>query len=213
MYDLSFWLLLATVPGNAALDKDLAELAASMYEMAKLATRLNDKRQSLDSTIIGQVSAAAPPPPMPNRYYLFFILRDQAFAMSTSNIYGVVEASQLVTKPRLPTKPRKAIKLHGTLVPVIDLGAQLGEQPIEIGRNTTIVIVEMPLDDHMQMIDMIVDAVGKVEKIPSWDIQPRETFDSKTYNDLTLGTIMVDNHRVTLLDIGQGLLTNDFVIL
>jgi purine-binding chemotaxis protein CheW len=196
---------------NVALDKDLAELVANMREMATLTARLNDKKQSLEHTTLPPVLAADNT--RPNRCYLSFTLRDQPFAVSTSSVCGVIEATQLITRPNLPTKLRRAIKLRGALVPVIDLGVYLGGQPIKIGRSTNIVILEVTIDEGMQTIGVVVDAVGKVEEIPPREIEPREAFDSKVHNDFTLGTITVNNHTLTLLDIGRGLLANEFVVL
>ncbi|NVZ99188.1 chemotaxis protein CheW [Pseudomonas gingeri] len=198
-------------PRNAVLDKHFAELLANIHEMAKLTARLNDKRKSLDHTTAAPVLAADNT--LSDRCYLSFTLRDQPFAVSTLNVCGVVEATQLITRPDVLTRHRRAIKLRGTLVPVIDLGAYLGEQPLKISRSTNIIILEVTIDDRMQMIGVVVDAVSKVAEIPPREIEPREAFVSKIHNDFTLGTITVNNHTVTLLDIGRGLLASEFVVL
>ncbi|WP_213941782.1 chemotaxis protein CheW [Pseudomonas sp. dw_612] len=194
---------------NDVLDKDLAVLVANMREMAALTARLHDERQHLVPRTVTPVLVADSA--KKNRCYLSFTLREEQFAVRTLSVCGVVEASQLITKASMPPKLRRAIKLGGALVPVIDLGVYLGGQPIEIGRRTSIVILEVTLDERAQMIGVVVDSVGKVEEIPPSGVESREAFDSEIHKDFTVGTITVNNHTVTLLDIGRGLLTHEFV--
>jgi len=205
-----------TAPGSsidptrdAAFDEDIAKLVANMREMAALTASLQDKKQFLDLTTSTPVLVADNTVPI--SCYLSFTLRDESFAVSTLNVCGVVEATQLITQPNLSTRLRRAIKLRGALVPVIDLGAYLGGEPIKIGRGASIVILEVTIDDRMQMIGVVVDEVGKVEKIHSREIESLISIDDKIYNDFTLGTITVDNHAITLLDIERGLLAGEFV--
>jgi chemotaxis signal transduction protein len=192
-------------------DKALSELAAKMRIMAELTSRLNDKRQTLNHIPIGPLSASDNT--APHRHYLSFTLGNEPFAVSTLSIYGVVEATQLITESSMPSKLRRAIRLRDALVPVIDLGAQLGGQPIEIGWGTSIVILEVTSRDRLQMIGVVVNAVGKVLEILPEEIEPPAASDSKIHNDFTLGTVTVNNHTVTLLDIGRGLSANEFVVL
>lgn len=192
-------------------DKALTELAAKMRIMAELTSRLHEKRQTLNHIPIGPLSASDNT--TPNRHYLSFTLGDERFAVSTLSVYAIVEASQLISKPSMPTKLRRAIRLRNALVPVIDLGAHLGGQPIKIGWSTSIVILEVSSGDRMQMIGVVVDAVGKVLEIPPVEIEPPAASASKIRNDFTLGTVTVNNHTVNLLDIGRGLSANEFVVL
>lgn len=192
-------------------DKTLTELAAKMRIMAELASRLHDKRQALNHIPVGPLSASDNT--TPNRHYLSFTLGDEPFAVSTLSVYAIVEASQLITKPSMPPKLRRAIRLRNALVPVIDLGAHLGGQPIKIGWSTNIIILEVTSGDRMQMIGVVVNAVGKVLEILPEEIELPPASDSKIRNDFTLGTVLVNNHTVTLLDIERGLSANEFVVL
>lgn len=192
-------------------DKALTELVAKIRIMAELTSRLHDKRQILNHIPIGPLSASDNT--TPHKHYLSFTFGDEQLAVSTLSICGVVEATQLITESSMPSKLRRAIRLRDALVPVIDLGAQLGGQPIEIGWGTSIIILEVTSRDRLQMIGVVVHAVGKVLEILPEEIDPAAASDSKIRNDFTLGTVTVNNHRVTLLDIGRGLLANEFIVL
>jgi purine-binding chemotaxis protein CheW len=207
-----------SVPGSAigttrnlSCDKDFTELAARMLKLARLTSRLVDKRQPLRHAAIGPLLATDNK--TLNRHYLSFALGNEPFALSTLSVYAIVEASQLITKPSMPSQLRRAIRLGNTLVPVIDLCAHLHGQPIKIGWSTSIVILEVTIGDRLQMIGMVVNAVDKVLDILPEEIEPPAASDSKIRNDFTAGTVMVNNHRVTLLDIERGLLANELVVL
>lgn len=196
---------------NLIRDKDSAKLADKMWQLAELTSHLLEKRQTLARTAIDPLLVGNNT--TPNRHYLTFTLDGEPFAVSTLSVYAIVEATQLITKPGVSPKLRRAIRLRNVLVPVIDLGANLGGQPIKVGPGTSIVILEVTCGDRMQMIGVVVDAVEKVLEIPLVEIGPPASSDSKVRNDFTLGTVTVNNHTVTLLDIERGFLANEFVVL
>lgn len=187
--------------------KALAQLVAKMRKLTELAKRMEDERQAQKR------DGMDPDDPAPSRHYLTFSLGDEQFALSTLNIHGVVEAMQLVAEPSIPPKIRKAISLRGALVPVIDLAARFGGQPIEIGWSSRIVILEVTCGERLQTIGVVVDAVGKVLQIAPAEIEAPAVSGSRIRDDFTLGTTMLDNRPVTLLDIGRGFSANELVVL
>jgi len=190
-------------------DKDFDELADKIYQLIEVTSHLLEKRQVLADTTIDPLLTANDTPP--NEHYLFFTLDRESFALSVLTVDSIVEATQLIIKPSLSPKLRQAIRVRNSLVPVIDLGAQLSGRLIEVGSSTRIVILEVNSGDHRQMIGLMVDAVGKVMEIPKVEIEPPLLSESKIRNDFSVGTVSVNNHRVTLLDIGRGLLANEFL--
>lgn len=132
-------------------DINLARFEAKLRKLTELTKRLHEERKAL-----GTDSMAA------TRYYLPFDLGGEQLAVSALSVYRVLLATQLVAEPSMPTNIRRAIKLHGTLVPVIDLGTRLGRQPIEIGRDTRIVILDISKGESLPLIGVLADAVGKV---------------------------------------------------
>jgi len=192
-------------------DKALAQLAIKMRKLTELASRMEDERLALERNAMDPQPAANGPEP--SRHYLTFTLGDEQFAVSTLSVHCVVEAMQLIAEPSMPPKIRKAIRLSGALVPVIDLGARFGGQTIEIGWNTRIVILEVTGGGRSQLIGLVVDAVGKVLEIHPTDIEPPAASDNRIRDDFTLGTATADNRPVTLLDIGRGFSANELIML
>ena len=195
-------------------DKALSELAAKMSTLTELANRLHEERLALSrNTTAPSLTLEDSDSPAENRHYLSFALGDEQFAISTLSVYGAVEATQLIAEPSMPPKVRKAIRLRGALVPVIDLGAHFGGQPIEIGWNSRIILLEVTSRERLQIIGVVVDTVGKVLEIAPADIQPPAASDSQIRNDFALGTVTLDSRLITLLDIGQGLSAHELVAL
>ena len=194
--------------------KTLSKLADNMSKLSELANRLQEQRRALSrNTTAPSLTLEDSASPAESRHYLSFALGDEQFAISTLSIHGVVEATQLIAEPSMPPKVRKAIKLHGALVPVIDLGAHLGGQPIEIGWSTRIILLEVTSRERLQIIGVVVDTVGKVLEIAPADIQPPTASDSQIRNDFALGTVTLDSRPITLLDIGRGLSAHELVAL
>ena len=194
--------------------KTLSKLADNMSKLSELANRLQEQRRALSrNTTAPSLTLEDSASPAESRHYLSFALGGEQFAISTLSVYGAVEATQLIAEPSMPPKVRKAIKLHGALVPVIDLGARFGGQPIEIGWSTRIILLEVTSRERLQVIGVVVDTVGKVLEIAPADIQPPAASDSQIRNDFALGTVTLDSRPITLLDIGRGLSAHELVAL
>ncbi|KAA8554017.1 MULTISPECIES: chemotaxis protein CheW [Pseudomonas] len=192
-------------------DNQFDTLAEKMHQLIEVTSHLLEKRQILASTAIDRLLTSNDT--TPNGHYLFFTLNREPFAVSVLSVDSIVEATQLIIKPSISPKLRQAIRVRNSLVPVIDLGAHLSGRPINVGLSTRIVILEVSSGDRMQMIGVMVDAVGKVLEIPRVEVEPPAPSDSKIHNDFSAGTISVNNRTVTLLDIGRGLLTNEFLVM
>jgi len=197
-------------PPSITRDKDLDDLADEIYQLIEITSRLLEKREVLVRTVIDPLLSSDDT--APNGYYLFFTLDRESFAVSALTVDSIVEASQLIIKPRLSPKLRQAIRLRNSLVPVIDLGAHLNGRPINVDSSTRIVVLKVSRGDRMQMIGVMVDAAGKVVEIPRAEIEPPMPSESKIHNDFSVGTVSLNNHTVTLLDIERGLLANEFLV-
>ncbi|WP_431480730.1 chemotaxis protein CheW [Pseudomonas thivervalensis] len=190
-------------------DKDFIHLADKMYELAELTTHMLEKKEVMArggiDPLLAEISPAS------SRHYLSFTLFGERFAISTLNLYAIVEASQLIVKQTSTPKLRRAIRLRNTLVPVIDLGLHLAGRPLQMGPRTCVVILELAHADRMQMIGVVVDAVGNVLEIAPTDIEP-VTSDSGIRNDFALGAVTDTHHALTVLDLARGLAANGLIL-
>ena len=181
----------------------IAQLAAKVDKLSELASRMRAEEQALKRNALG------PDGPAQNSHYLGFSLGDEQFALSIRHIHSVVDAVQLVAEPSMPPKVRKAIRLQDALIPVIDLGARLAGQPIELGRNSRIVILEVPSGARLQLIGALVDSVGEVLELSPIHLESQAASSSQIRAPFTHRTLMLDDRAVTLLDISRESSTNE----
>nr|WP_298142745.1 chemotaxis protein CheW [uncultured Pseudomonas sp.] len=181
----------------------IAQLAAKVDKLSELASRMRAEEQALKRNALG------PDGPAQNSHYLEFSLGDEHFALSIRHIHSVVNAVQLVAEPSMPPKIRKAIRLQDALIPVIDFGARFAGQPVELGRNSRIVILEVPSGARLQLIGALVDSVGEVLELSPIHLESQAASGSRIRAPFTHRTLMLDDRAVTLLDISREFSTNE----
>ncbi len=196
---------LASEPGGVRAEA-IAQLTAKVAKLSELTHRMRDEEQALKRNAVG------PDGPAQNSHYLGFSLGDEQFAISIRHVHGVVDAVQLVAEPSMPPKIRKAIRLQDALIPVIDLGARFGGQPIELDRNSRIVILEVPSGERLQLIGAVVDSVGDVLELPPMQIESPTASGSRIRAPFTQRTLMLDDRAVTVLGISRESSTNELAL-
>lgn len=184
----------------------IAQLAAKVAMLSELTSRMRAEEQALKGNAVG------PDDPAQNSHYLGFSLGDEQFAISIRHVHSVVDAVQLIAEPSMPPKVRKAIRLQDTLIPVIDLGARFGGSPIELGRNSRIVILEVPSGARLQLIGALVDSVGKVLELSPIQIESPAASGSRIRPPFTHRPLMLDGHSVTVLGISRESSTNELAL-
>ncbi|WP_204126563.1 chemotaxis protein CheW [Pseudomonas ogarae] len=183
-----------------------AQLAEKLFYLADLTERMLEKSETLSHAAAAPRRAADEVPP--NRLYLSFMFGGASFAVSMSNVHSVVQGARLVGGVGPSRQVRRAIVLDGALVPVVDLGIQMHEQPTRIGEHTKIAILEVPIGDHMQRVGVLADGVGAILQIPSIQIDPTTSFDSRVGVDFAFAPVTVNDERTTLLVVRPGSATS-----
>lgn len=153
------------------------------------------------------------PPSRKNARHLLFTIGDQRCAVSTLNVTDILIASRLSPEPSMPPSMRGVIDLHDARVPVIDLATRIGGEPIKIGWNTRIVILDIVHEDRQDMIGVLADTVGEIVSITPMNIESPPTSIAHVRCDLIQGMGKVDGRAVILLDIGRGLSAKELGVL
>jgi purine-binding chemotaxis protein CheW len=145
--------------------------------------------------------------------YLTFQLGAEMFAIGILHIKEILEYNNLTTVPMMPAFIRGVINLRGAVVPVIDLSARFGRQISEVTRRSCIVIVEVSVDNGVQDIGLMVDAVSAVLEIPADDIEPAPSFGARIRADFISGMAKVDSKFVILLNVSKVLSVDEMAML
>jgi len=137
--------------------------------------------------------------------YLTFRLGEEVFAISIQAIREIIEFPGLTTIPLTPGFLAGVINLRGAVVPVIDLSVRFGRGPTQVSRRTCVVIVEIPTDEGLLPVGVIVDAVNEVVELEAGQVEQRPNFGSGVRADFVAGMLRLHNQFVVALDLERVL--------
>ncbi len=140
--------------------------------------------------------------------YLTFILRDECYGISIDSVKEIIEYSQVTAIPLMPDFVKGVLNLRGEVVPVIDLGMRFGKSATEIHKRSCIVILEVPYEQHLVVLGIVVDAVNEVLDIEPSQIEPPPAFGAKIRAQFIRGVANIEEQFVILLH-GEKVLSVD----
>ncbi len=148
-----------------------------------------------------------------NHQYLTFSVGGEVFAIGILNIKEIIEYGSVTEIPMMPVFIRGVINLRGAVVPVIDLSVRFGRAPTQIGKRTSIVIIEVREGEVRQDIGIVVDAVHEVLEIAGAEIEPPPAFGAKIRTDFIRGMGKVAGRFVIILNIARVLSVDEMAML
>jgi purine-binding chemotaxis protein CheW len=113
----------------------------------------------------------------------------------------------------MPAFIRGVINLRGAVVPVVDLASRFGGKPSQVTRRSCIVILELDLEDEIQVIGVVVDAVNEVLEIAATDIEPPPSFGTRIRTDFIQGMGKVQERFVIILNVNNVLSSEELVLI
>lgn len=188
-----------------SVEQSLGEVAAKMRKLVKLLRLMQVEAQTFDRATPSTRGATINGSSKTERYLPFFLSGDQLFAVGVQNVKEVIEAGRLISSSNRTGKPGRAINLRGSVVPVMDLSAFIGGEPIEVSRNTLIIILEVGRGENSGTVGIKVSGIGKPLNMASPSIEPHFAKKTDKRSFFIAGTLKIDNRSIILLDISQGL--------
>lgn len=145
--------------------------------------------------------------------YLTFMLGGEVFAIGILHIKEIIEYGQLTTVPMMPAFIRGVINLRGAVVPVVDLASRFGGKPSQVTRRSCIVILEMDVEDEIQVMGVVVDAVNEVLEIAATEIEPPPSFGTRVRTDFIQGMGKVQERFVIILNVNNVLSSEELALI
>jgi purine-binding chemotaxis protein CheW len=138
--------------------------------------------------------------------YLTFLLGEESFALPIVDVTEIMEYRRPTPVPMVPDHVRGVINVRGQVVPVVDLAARLGIGTAQVGRRSSIIIIEAsrlhtPDGGEAQDIGILVDSVNAVIQLGAEDIEPPPAFGASVSTEYIKGMVKQDNDFMILLDI------------
>ena len=129
------------------------------------------------------------------RQYITFMANDQEYAANIMAIREIRGWTDTTALPHVPAYVRGVINLRGTVLPVVDLRARLGQGMTEASAKHVIIVVH----DGARNIGMLVDAVSDILTLSSKEVQPPPDIMDAGDDAYIEGIAVLDGRMVTLL--------------
>jgi len=133
--------------------------------------------------------------------YLTFTMDGEFFATDITRVREVLEYRHVTKVPRTPDYMRGVINLRGSVVPVVDLRFQLGMGPTERTVDTSIVILEVQIDNHLTLLGALTDSVQEVVDFKSEALEPAPRLGTRVNSEFIQSMAKHDNKFVIILDL------------
>lgn len=135
---------------------------------------------------------------------LSFRIGTQEYAvdiMSVREIRGWTKATPL---PHSPHYVRGVINLRGTVLPIIDLAARLGQSVTKTSERNVFIVVQF----KEETVGLLVDAVSDILTVKDEELQapPEMTVDS--VNAFVSALTIIDDRMLRVLDLRAALLSS-----
>jgi purine-binding chemotaxis protein CheW len=142
--------------------------------------------------------------------FLTFVLNDETYGVGILHIREIIEYDNLTVVPLMPDFISGVINLRGNVVPVVNLARRFEHQAKEIGKRTSIVIIDIKdTEGESVEVGMVVDIVNEVIELASSDIAAAPTFGAKIRTDFIQGMGKIDDKLMILLDVNNVLSINE----
>jgi len=140
------------------------------------------------------------------RQFLTFGLNGENYGIGILSIHEIIEYGDLTVVPLMPEFISGVINLRGNVVPVINLARRFGQEPRDIDKRSSIIIVEIQNGENdVTEAGIIVDNVNEVIELGRDEIAPAPTFGTRIRTDFIEGMGRVNGKLMILLDIDHVL--------
>ena len=140
-----------------------------------------------------------------NNQFLTFMMSGETYGINILDIKEIIEYGNLTPVPMMPDFIAGVINLRGSVVPVVNLKLRFGDNAGEVGKRTSIVIIEVDNNDRKTEIGIIVDIVNEVIELTESDIEPAPSFGTRIRADFIKGMGKIDEQFLILLDVAHVL--------
>ena len=142
--------------------------------------------------------------------FLTFVLSDEVYGVGILHIREIIEYDNLTIVPLMPDFISGVINLRGNVVPVVNLARRFEHQQKEIGKRTSIVIIDIKDNEGESVeVGIVVDVVNEVIELADSDIAAAPSFGAKIRADFIQGMGKIDDKLMILLDVNHVLSINE----
>lgn len=131
------------------------------------------------------------------RQLITFHLGNQSFGLDIMAIREIRAWTPTTRLPHVPHYVAGVVNLRGTVLPVVDLAARLGWEPVSPTDRHVIIVAQI----DGQLRGLIVDAVSDIVTVQDEDLQPPPSAGNETVVPHLEGLVALDDRMVMVLDL------------
>lgn len=147
------------------------------------------------------------------KQYLIFQLGAENFAICVSRVKEILGCVHITKIPGMPGFIKGVLNLRGNVVPVIDLGMNVGTAAAVVFDAAYTIITEVAFEDETLLVGAQVDTVSDVLGIPDEMINPVPPAAANAEQAIVSGIGKVEETLYTILDIDSVLAMNEAMLL
>lgn len=132
--------------------------------------------------------------------FLTFGLLDEEYGIAILDVKEIIGMMEITPIPKTPEFVKGVINLRGKVIPVIDLRLKFCLEPKTYDDRTCIIVVEVPGQQGIVALGLVVDAVNDVTHIKDEDVEAPPGFGIELDNKFILGMAKKGDSVAMLLD-------------
>lgn len=133
--------------------------------------------------------------------YLTFKIGDEVYASHVNSVLNIIELPAITKVPHSPYYMKGIMNLRGMVLPVVDTKLKLGMQETESTNKTSIVVMDIRIDEEVVHIGMLVDEVNEVLVIDDSQIKPPPSIGSTYKSAFITGIVDINNKMIMIIDV------------
>lgn len=135
--------------------------------------------------------------------YLSFELASEFYGVDILKVQEIRGWQPVRELPDTPDFIRGVIDLRGTILPIIDLRARFGLEPIEYGLTTVVIILNVEASDHVQAVGIVVDNVSDVIDVDEARVKPMPNLGTHIHIAYIRGMVADEHNMIMLLNVDR----------
>ncbi len=143
--------------------------------------------------------------------YLNFRLGNESYCMEILKVKELMGMSDITPLPQTPDFIRGVINLRGQIIPIIDMRLKFGFDFLDYSKRTSIIVVELIIDEELLFMGLVVDSIQEVIYIPDDKISSLPYVNTRIKADYVIGVADTPDGIKIVLDVHKILSDEEFV--
>jgi len=135
--------------------------------------------------------------------YLTFLLAGEQYGVDILRVQEIKGWEGVTRVPYTPPFLLGVMNLRGSIVPVIDLRARFGLEPVAFGSSTVVIVVRAHLSRGEKTVGLVVDGVSDVHDLAAGEIKPPPQMCGQADTAAIGGLASAGDTMVMLLDVDR----------